>query len=476
MSEAAADKLMRARCRLITREPWYGHMAMSIAWKESDMSWVEDEESKTLGMRITSTGEVQAFFYGPWVERTDLKKIYGTIEHAINHLIRLHTLRSGGRDDDTWALATDAVVNGEKSNPRIGYRDDTTNSIILPQEDMFFIQSGWPADETAEAYYELLIKGQGGQGKGKNKSKSGQGDPNQQGQGQGQGQGQKDKNKQKGQGQGGGQGDEDEEDQNQNGEGEGEEGDESQQGNGSGDGQKKNRGKQPGYYQSGSKKGHCIDDHESWKQSDISQDEARQVIHDMVREATEKSQGTVPGHLKEAIEALGKPVVRWREVLRRYLGRHVGNRRRTYSRAERRHQQFGLKGVSHHAAATVNVIVDTSGSIGAVELEQFFAEIEMISARAKVMVLQWDAEFQGYEKYRKGAWRGWAVNGRGGTDMVGAQMWIEKNAPGADVIILLTDGYTGYREPKQPYPFICVITTDQAGPTWGHVIHMKKYE
>ena len=59
--DEAANKLMKARCRLMTRQPWYGHMAMSIQWFASDMSWVDDPGQRTIGMRISSKGMVQAY-------------------------------------------------------------------------------------------------------------------------------------------------------------------------------------------------------------------------------------------------------------------------------------------------------------------------------------------------------------------------------------------------------------------------------
>ena len=455
MSEPAADKLMRGRCRLMTREPWYGHMAMSIEWKASDMGWVKDEARRTIGFRINSQGVVQAFYYPEWVQKTDLRIIYGTIEHAINHLIRLHTLRTGGRVEDAWNLATDGSVNGMKANPLIGYREED-GALVLPAPDMFFVPRDWPENESAEQYYERIIQSQpnqqqGNQGQGQGK---GQGKP---GQGQGKGKGQP------GQGQGQGSGGQTDIEQ---------EGEESEDGQGQQDKNKK-PGK-PGYYQHGQHEGHALDDHESWTQSEISQDEARQVIHDMAHDATEKSQGFMPGHLKEILDQLAKPIVRWREILRQYLGTHVGNRRKTFSRVNRHQQQFGTKGISRHAAATVVVIVDTSGSIGTAELEQFFAEIELISYKAKCMILQWDAEYQGYERYRRGDWKRITCNGRGGTDMPGAYRWLEENKQIPDLTICLTDGFTALPEPRA-YPMVWVSTTDQPGPEWGTTIYMTKY-
>jgi predicted metal-dependent peptidase len=208
--------------------------------------------------------------------------------------------------------------------------------------------------------------------------------------------------------------------------------------------------------------------------SDASQDEARQIVKDIVDQASQKCQGQSPGHLQDAIAELKKPVVKWCELLHQYLGQHVGNKRSTYSRRCRRQDTFGIPGVSHHAAASVNVIVDTSGSISSKELQQFFSEIEAISSKAKTMVLQWDLQFQGYNKYRRGDWKSFKVNGRGGTDMAAPIQWLCDNHKIADVQIMLTDGYCNYigREIVN-FPIITVVTNNSTeSPPYGVVIRM----
>ena len=345
-------------------------------------------------------------------------------------------------EDHTYVVSNaivhncDMVVNGREAQPRVGYKEDN-GKVTLPYSDMVWIPTNWPDTEDAEYYYNRIIE------QSKQKSKDGKGQEEQdQGQGQGQGQG---KGKgQQGQGQGQGQGGEPSQHQ----------------------------------YQHGQFKGGGVDDHDMWSQSEVSQDEARQIIHERVRDATEKSQGHVPGHLVGAVEKLKQPVVRWREELRQYFGVHVGNKRKTYSRVERRNQRFGDKGISHHAASKVLVICDTSGSIGATELEQFFAEIEAIAYRSNVSLLQWDAAYQGYDKYRRNDWKKIKVRGGGGTDMSAPFKWAEENGAIGDIVILLTDGFCNYSAPKS-YPTVFCITTPKgasAPPEWGKIIYMKIHE
>jgi len=435
-TQEQSDRLMNARCRLMTREPWYGHVAMSMMWIPSQMPW-QAEHRRTMGVRIVNGGDIQCLYYPPFVEKMSIEELFAVIQHEIEHIVRVHCVRIGHRNPEAWNVAADMTVNGSKSSPRIGYDDPTTNKVILPLGgNIVWIPDGWPKDETSECYYDRLEKQE------RRKLCPNCGKPMRGGKGASGGGGGK------GEEEGGacpscGQSDSDE-------------------------------------YNFGGVSGKSIDDHSTWNQSDVSEDEARQVIKDVVDQACEKSQGHVPGHLVEAIKNLSKPVVRWRELLRHYLGKHVGNQRKTYSRRNRRRDWFGVPGISHHAAADVCVIIDTSGSIGSKELEQFFAEIDAISSRAKVYVLQWDHSFQGYAKYRRGDWKKFEVHGRGGTDMAAPIQWLIDNRIVADVEVMLTDGYTNWiEESKVKFPFITVITTPEGttdGPGYGHTVRMKVTE
>lgn len=441
------DRLMKARCRLMTREPWYGHVAMSMHWIPSQMSWLP-ESSRTMGVRIKNGCEVQCLYYPPFVDSLSIKELYAVIQHEIEHIVRCHCVRIGHRNPAAWNIAVDMTVNGPKKNPRIGYKEPSSNQVVVPLDgNIVWIPEDWPQDCTAEEYYDRLEKNQ--KNMGPTCQNCGRPCP---GKGKGKGKG-KDKNEGEG---GSGSGDKSE----------------------GGEGQCPTCGQTGETYSYGGVSGKSLDDHSVWNQTDVSADEARQIVKDIVDQATEKCQGHTPGHLTAAIEALSKPVIRWREILRQYLGRHVGNRRTTYSRRNRRHRRFGVPGISHHAAAHVNVIVDTSGSIGKRELEQFFAEIDAISSRAKVRVLQWDSSFQGYDLYRRGDWKRFEIHGRGGTDMAAPVEWLMENQVVADVQIMLTDGYCNYIS-EQAFPMITVITTPAGttdGPGWGHEVRMKVNE
>ncbi len=380
---------MSARCRLMIKEPFYGHIAMDMTWKESNMDWLP-EYKRTMGVRIRSTGEVECQYYRPFVESLNLEELYAIVQHEIEHIVRLHCVRISDRDPELWNIVADMVVNGRRSNPRIGYVDPNTRKVIIPFQDyLYWIPDKWPEDGTTEQFYEFLDKSN-------NKKKAVINDDKK-----------------------------------------------------------------------------LLDDHSIWGQTEVSIDEARQIVRDIVNQAVEKSQGNIPGHLISAISQLSKPIVQWRQLLRQYCGRYCGNRRITFSRRNRRMDWFGMPGLSHHATAKANIIVDTSGSTEQY-LGQFFSEIDMISSRVRAKVLQWDYEMQGYSSYRRGDWKKFQVKGKGGTDMQAPLEWLKTNKLITDLQIMLTDGECTYLPADEvKFPIITVITSlTNPAPDYGHVVRM----
>jgi predicted metal-dependent peptidase len=442
------DKLMSARCRLITTEPWYGTMA-------SLMRWMKNTATPTMGVRMVRGGEIEALFNEEWADKLDIEELMAVVKHEIEHVVRLHITRSGtDREHKIWNVAADMIVNGTERSPRIEN---------LPKGGIHMVQE-IKEESTTEEAYDILAKrgmklqiscpmcggtGQVGQGGGQ-----GQQQGQQQGQGQGGGQGQQQ------QGQGGGQG------QQQQGQGGGQ-GQPCPMCGGQGDGGGSGAGRI-------TVKGTWIDDHSIWQESTVSKDEARQVVKDMTEQASVKACGNVPGHLVEVLKQLDKPIVNWRYVFRQLIGRKAGGKRTTYSRRSRRHNHFGVPGKSSHACVPLNIMVDTSGSMSSKDLELVFTEIEAMSQRFKITLIQFDHGVQGKPaKYHRGDWKKIEIQGRGGTSFTKVLDYIEENKLVADANIILTDGYAPFG-PERPYYVLWAIVNKEVKPPWGdHVVITK---
>ena len=437
------DKLMSARCRLITTEPWYGTMA-------SLMRWIKNDQTPTMGVRMIRGGEIEALFNEEWSDALSVEELMAVVKHEIEHVVRLHITRSGtDRDHMIWNVAADMVVNGTERNPRV---DD------LPKGGIYMVEE-INEDCTTEEAYDILAKkgikmqvncpmcGKGsGQGGGSGGGQQGQ---DQQGQGQ----------------------------QGQQGQGQGQQGQQGQGQQGQGHGNQKCPmcgGAGGGGAGAIVVKGTWVDDHSIWQESTVSKDEARQVIKDMASQASSKACGNVPGHLVEVLKGLEKPIVNWKYVFRQLVGRRAGGKRTTYSRRSRRHNHFGVPGKSSHASIPLNVMVDTSGSMSSKDLELVFTEIEAMSQRFKITLIQFDHGVQGDpQKYHRGDWKKIKIHGRGGTSFVDVLNYIEEKKLVADANIVLTDGYANFG-PERPYHVLWAIVNKEVKPPWGeHVIITK---
>lgn len=393
----AQEKLIKARCRLIAKEPFYGTFAVHMKWIPCDFEGM-DEDAKTLGVRIVNK-QIECLYYPPFIEKHNIDEVVFFIQHEIEHIVRLHLARRGDRIQQIFNIAADMTIHGHMNHPKIGIINNDGQHVIPTPDKWCWVPPDWADNDSFENYYDKLMK------------------------------------------------------------------------NAkivfSPDGQPMTEEMKKHL----EKYGITSDNHDVWEQSNESDDEMRQIVKHVVDEALEKTKGSAPGHLKDAIEALQDPIIHWRQILKHFIGRHAGNKRQTWSRRNRRIRRLGFKGTSRHAASTVNVIVDTSGSIGQNELSMFFAEIEAILSYSTVKLIQWDTQLQSYGKYRRGDWKKIDIRGRGGTMMEKSVDWLEENRLIGDLQIMLTDGYTDWPTPR-PYPMLFVITTNVSGPNWGSVVRL----
>jgi len=435
-----ADMLMKARCRLITVEPWYGTMASLIRWKK------DSHNTPTMGVRMINGGEIECVFNPSFCEKLTVEGLMAVVKHEIEHVVRLHITRSGSdRVPLTWNVAADMVVNGKSRSPRIDdLPKDTVNMLDEMSDDITTEEAyDWLAKNNVKIKIKCPMCGTGGGGQGGDDGDGDDGDD-------------KDKGKN-----GGGQS----QGQNQGGQSQDSGscpmcGGSCEQGGGSGGGKVV--------------EGSWIDDHSIWKSSTVSKDEARQVVKDMVDQATAKSCGNAPGHLEDAIKALDKPVHNWKHEFRQIIGRKAGGKRKTFARRSRRHNHFGVAGHSSHASIPLCVWVDTSGSMSKKDLEMVFTEIEAMSQRFKVTVGQFDHGIQEEpRKYHRGDWKRIKILGRGGTSFHEPIQWMIENRRAGTVNIILSDGYAPFPD-EPPFFVMWAIVNKDVKPPWGKTVRITK--
>lgn len=405
-----SELLMRARCKLLTLNPWYGTMAAMFRWKPFDAV-------PTIGVRVVDGGYVDCLYNKEFCNKLTVDEMMAVIQHEIEHIVRLHCVRVGARDPRKWNHATDFTINGKESNPNIKGlpHNDDVKGLYYPE--------GWDNNMTSEELYDRLQKTRirykapaPGSAMAKRWPK-------------------KDEN-----------------------------------------GNPQDIVEGPGDATEEIVIDGEMDDHDVWNGSTVGEDEARQVVKDMVRQASQKA-GTIPGHLSDAINQLETPVVNWKYELRQYLGRAIGGRRSTWARANRRQPIFGIKGKSNRASVKLTIGVDTSGSVSQKLLDQFFTELEMISQKFKITLVQFDHGYQCHDTYHRGDWKTLEIKGRGGTSFIKFFEAIEEKQLVGKVNIVLTDGEASWGEERK-YPVLWVImphgSKEHVTPPWGKVVFIEK--
>jgi len=234
------------------------------------------------------------------------------------------------------------------------------------------------------------------------------------------------------------------------------------------------------------------DEEENASPEDMSSlaDELRYQTKAVVQKAVDdhqKSRGTVPSQIAEIIKKLlKKPQIPWTQILRdRVVSTKRYSWRRSCARPRRRHlgipELVPFPGKKKNREFTVAFMEDTSGSMGARELEMAHNELlalQKSDPNIKIHVIHCDAAVE-YE-YVLGTNDEIEHNahGRGGTSFDPALIRAKELEP--DIAFYFTDGYAPApaKENRLSCPFCWVITPNGTVPDedYGYVINTKPYE
>lgn len=189
--------------------------------------------------------------------------------------------------------------------------------------------------------------------------------------------------------------------------------------------------------------------------------------------AVAKAMGKLPLELLRALEAVLEPKVDWREQIQALFARKIGSGTFDWRRPDRAliTRDIYAPGRSGFGAGCVVVGIDTSGSIGPVELDMFMAEMAGIleDVRPKRLVIIWcDAKVHRIDEAedagdlntirRKGA------PGGEGTSFIPVFEAIAKEGLTPDALVYLTDGLGRFPNKEPSYPVI-----------WGNIYKGSKY-
>lgn len=186
-----------------------------------------------------------------------------------------------------------------------------------------------------------------------------------------------------------------------------------------------------------------------------------------------KSQGVLPGCMQRFVDDLATNKVPWRNVLHEFFSQSSKDDY-SWSQPNRMFAAVGLylPRMSSESMGPIDVVIDTSGSIGQKELDEFGAEIRAIVAAARpsrVRVIYADAAVNHVDVFEHGEEPTFKAYGGGGTDFRPAIRFAAEEPPVA--LVYLTDMYGSFPEHEPEFPVLWCATSHIDGP-FGQTVYM----
>ena len=157
-----------------------------------------------------------------------------------------------------------------------------------------------------------------------------------------------------------------------------------------------------------------------------------------------RAEGKLPGGVEETVRNAHASTLDWRSLLRRYMT-DAARRDYSWSLPNRRFIDGGLylPSIRSEGMDAIAVIIDTSGSLPARTLADFWAELREVAAEIQpesVHVLQVDAAVQDAAEYAPDDLPDEiALKGRGGTDFRPGFEWLDEQGIQPGVCLYFTD-------------------------------------
>ena len=166
----------------------------------------------------------------------------------------------------------------------------------------------------------------------------------------------------------------------------------------------------------------------------------------------------------------------WRTILRDFMAARTPSDYR-WSPPNRRYVASGLylPSVERAGLGTIVIGVDTSGSIGQEELEQFAGEISAICDEANseaIHVVYCDAAVQSFQQFGPSEPIALEPKGGGGTDFRPVFEWVEENGIAPVCLIYLTDLCCHSYPPIPEYPVLWVTDSRRTAP-FGETVRIS---
>ena len=168
--------------------------------------------------------------------------------------------------------------------------------------------------------------------------------------------------------------------------------------------------------------------------------------------------GKMKGNVNRSISEMLVPKVDWKEALRDFVKSVTqGKDQTTWRRLHKRYIASDIIMPSSYSEKVggITIAIDTSGSIGTEELNQFLSEVKSICEEVSpeaIDLLYWDTHVASRETYMQNELSGLTQStkpaGGGGTEPACVPAFIKKHNIRNECLIMLTDGYIGRQDPS----------------------------
>lgn len=183
-----------------------------------------------------------------------------------------------------------------------------------------------------------------------------------------------------------------------------------------------------------------VEDAESAKMNE-EEAEVKQALVQAVLIA--QRQGNLPEHLKRLVNEIIQPRISWQEQLARFLV-EIAKNDYTWCKPSSRYLHTGLymPSLESQEIGKLILLIDTSGSVDDILLNQFSAEVQQIAVyiNTKLVIIYIDTEVQSVQEIEPQDDFKLKPAGGGGTDFRPGFSYIDEHNLNPKAVIYLTDG------------------------------------
>ena len=229
-----------------------------------------------------------------------------------------------------------------------------------------------------------------------------------------------------------------------------------------------------------------LDEHD-WESQELSVEEAKKLEEKIDKSLREGGimAGRMGAKIPRSISDLLEPKVDWREVLRDFVASATkGKDEFTWRKFNKRMlaNDMYLPSLENESIGEIVVAIDTSGSIGQAQLNEFASELASICDTCSpevVRVLWWDTSVHG-EQVFKGDYTNIASmlkpEGFGGTHVSCVNKYVMEKGIKAECVLVFTDGYVEHDiEWQITAPTLWMVTENKDfNPPTGKLVLIDK--